>query len=112
MIHVAKRDGSRLIAKAHRCSVERREMSFAVAGQDGNARAQEMLRDQIQMAIAIDVCEENTTRAVSDCDRRGGPPHEKWCLRVSWRTAGEPDPRNQQDGELPHGSSFWIVLKV
>jgi hypothetical protein len=55
-------------------------MSLAVAGQNGDARAQEMLCDQIQMPVAIDVCKENTTRTVPDCDRRGGPGHEKWFL--------------------------------
>src|SRR3954462_2749292 len=103
MINVANRDCSRLVAQAHRCSIKRREMPLAVAGQYGHARTQEMLRDQIQMPIAIDVCEENTTRAVPDCDRRGGPRHEKWFLRVSLRAAVNPGPRDQHDGELPHG---------
>src|SRR3954471_14630284 len=112
MIYVADRDGSRLVTKAHRCSIKRREMPLAVAGLYGDARTQEMLRDQIQMPIAIDVCEENTTRAVPDRDRRGGPGHEKLSLRVSPRAAANPGPRNQHDGELPHGFSFRVLLKI
>jgi hypothetical protein len=43
-------------------------MPLSVAGQKGDARAQEMLGDEVEMPVAIDVCEENTTRTVPDHD--------------------------------------------
>src|SRR4051794_15478964 len=87
-------------------------MPGAVARQDGDARTQEMLRDEIQMPVAIEVCQENTTRAALDDDRRGRPGHEEGFLGMSLRTAVDRDASNQRGGELPHGRTSRIRLNL
>jgi len=54
------------LAEAQRCSVNRGELPVAVAGQDGDARNQEILRDEVQMPVAIEVSEDDTARALPD----------------------------------------------
>src|SRR5437868_4735187 len=64
-------------------------MTFAVAEPHRQALLQQMLCDQIEVAIMIDIDKENPTRSRSDDDRHSGGKHRSLCEPVS-------DPANEQ----------------